>query len=266
MASNFTVTHLLIYPIKGLSGVAVNESFVTSRGLQYDRRWMLIDENNQFISQRTFPNLCLFKVEIKDQGFSVTFNSNSVFVPLEIKQGQTVLVKIWDDQVEAILADNLINDFFSEHLQIKCSLVYMPDSSNRRVDESFVKQHNTVSFADGYPVLLIGQESLNLLNSKLNEPIEMNRFRPNIVFEGGTAHIEDLMIKFRIAEVEFQGIKPCARCQVPTIDQQTAIISKEPTKTLASYRKFGNKINFGQNIIVMHEGTIRVSDKIVLEN
>jgi uncharacterized protein YcbX len=104
------------------------------------------------------------------------------------------------------------------------------------------------------------------LNSKLDEPIEMNRFRPNIVFEGGNAHIEDVMKKFSIAEVVFQGVKACARCQVPTINQQTASISKEPTKTMASYRKFGNKINFGQNVIVMHEGTIRVSDKIVLEN
>ena len=265
MASNFTVTHLLIYPIKGLSGVAVNESFVTSRGLQYDRRWMLIDDNNQFISQRTFSHLCLFKVEIKDQGFNVSYDSNSVFVPLEIKHGQTVVVKIWDDQVEAILADNLINDFFSEQLQIKCSLVYMPDFSYRWVDKNFVKKEKPVSFADGYPVLLIGQESLNLLNSKLNEPIEMNRFRPNIVFEGGTAHIEDLMIKFRIAEVEFQGIKPCARCQVPTINQHTALMSKEPSRTLASYRNFDHKINFGQNVIVLNEGKIRVSDKIVLE-
>ncbi len=266
MASDFTITHLFIYPIKGLAGVAMNESFVTSRGLQHDRRWMLIDENNQFISQRTFPNLCLFKVKIEDQGFTVSYNSGSIRVPLEIKHGKDVRVKVWEDEVDALLADNVINDFFIHQLQIKCSLVYMPDASYRVVDKNFVKEERPVSFADGYPVLLIGQESLNLLNSKLEEPIEMNRFRPNIVFEGGKAHMEDGMKIFRIAEVEFQGVKPCARCQVPTINQHTALMSKEPTRTLASYRNFDHKINFGQNVIVLNEGKIRVSDKIVLEN
>jgi hypothetical protein len=227
---------------------------------------MLIDEHNQFISQRTFPNLCLFKVEIKEHGFSVTYDAKDILIPFELEQGRTVQVKIWDDKVEALLADSLINDFFSKQLQIKCSLVFMPDNSYRLVDKNFSNDDTHVSFADGYPILVIGQESLNLLNSKLVDPIEMNRFRPNIVFEGGNAHSEDLMKKFRIAEVDFLGVKPCARCQVPTINQHTGLMSKEPSRTLASYRNFDHKVNFGQNVIVMNEGIIRLSDKIVLEN
>jgi uncharacterized protein YcbX len=266
MNEAFYISHLFIYPIKGLPGITLKASFVTTRGLEYDRRWMLIDEQNQFISQRAFPNLCLFKIEMVEEGFLVTYNANSTLVPFEIIDGEKVQVKIWDDEVAAFSAHESINDFFSQQLKIKCSLVFMPNESNRWIDKNFVKEDVPVSFADGYPVLLIGQESLNFLNSKLDETIEMDRFRPNIVFEGGLAHEEDLMVNFSIADVHFKGVKPCGRCQVPGINQQTGIISKEPTRTLASYRNFNSKINFGQNIIVLKEGKICVNDKIILKN
>lgn len=266
MNTNFKVTDLYIYPIKGLSGVALDASFVTTRGLQYDRRWMLIDEHHQFISQRSFPNLCLFKVEIEHSGFMVSYNSQSIHVPFEIEHGQAVQVKIWDDEVMALKANESINEFFSQQLQCNCSLVFMPENSHRMVDKNYVINDTNVSFADGYPILMIGEESLNLLNSKLAEPIEMDRFRPNIVFEGGVAHQEDLMKHFSIGELAFMGVKPCARCQVPSINQKTGLIGKEPTRTLASYRNVNHKINFGQNVIVLNEGKIRVSDHIKLEN
>jgi uncharacterized protein YcbX len=266
MHRNLLVTHLFVYPVKGLSGVAIHTSFVTIRGLKYDRRWMLIDEHHQFISQRSFPNLCLFKVGMGNEGFRVTYNSKSITIPPEIGHGDLLTVKVWGDEVRALKASDEVNDFFSQQLNFKCSLVYMPDNSNRWVDKNFVLNDTPVSFADGYPILMIGAESLNLLNSKLIEHIEIDRFRPNIVFEGGDAHMEDTLKKFTIADVDFKGIKPCARCQVPGINQQTGIVSKEPTRTLASYRNFDHKINFGQNIIVMNEGEIRVGDKIILDN
>lgn len=266
MISNYTISQLFIYPVKGLSGIAVNNSFVTNRGLQYDRRWMLIDEHHQFISQRTFSRLCLFKLEMGNHGFIVRYNSKSIHVPFETEGGQTVRVKIWDDKVEAVLADDLTNEFFSEQLASKCRLVFMPDNSNRWVDKNFVKHHAPVSFADGYPLLIIGQESLNLLNQKLEVPVEMDRFRPNIVFQGGIAHEEDQMQEIRIGQVQLKGIKPCARCQVPTINQLTGVASKEPVKTLSGYRTFNHKINFGQNVIVLNEGKISVNDKIILES
>jgi len=261
----YSISHLYIYPIKGLSGVSLKESYVTTRGLKHDRRWMLIDENNQFISQRSFPNLCLFKIKLDEASFVISYHANKISVPLEINNGKNIAVKIWNDEVDALLADDFINEFFSEQLRINCRLVFMPANTFRAVDENFVSKQTPVSFADGYPILLIGQESLNLLNTKLDEPVAMDRFRPNIVFNGGEAHAEDLMEKFNISYVELQGVKCCARCQVPGINQQTGIASKEPTRTLSTYRNFDHKINFGQNVIVLNEGLISVNDKIILK-
>jgi uncharacterized protein YcbX len=142
----------------------------------------------------------------------------------------------------------------------------MPDDAMRRVDQNYVKHEQRVSFADGYPILIIGQSALDFLNSKLPSPVEMNRFRPNIVFIGGKAHHEDDWKSFKIGEINFKGIKPCARCQVPTIHQSTAIKTKEPIKTLASYRNFNNKINFGLNVISQEVGLIKVGDEIIIES
>ena len=262
----FQISQLFIYPVKGIGGIALDSSFVTSRGLKYDRRWMLIDESNQFISQRTFPELCLFKVEMHEQGFLIAYKNNSIDIPFEISEGELIQVQIWDDQVFAIVADDNLNTFFSKQLNYPCRLVYMPESTHRLVDSNYVKHNTSVSFADGYPVLIIGQASLNLLNEKLDEPIEMNRFRPNIVFTGGTAHVEDLWCELTVGTTIMQGVKPCGRCQVTTINQQTGVIAKEPLKTLATYRNFNNKINFGQNTIVLKEGKISLNDQILIVN
>lgn len=260
----FNISDLYIYPIKGLSGVKVNDALVTERGLKNDRRWMLVDDKNQFISQRTFPQLCLFKIIPQQNSYTVTFNELSIEVPFEIHQGVNIKVKIWTDNVEALVANEAINNYFSKHLKIKCSLVYMPDTAHRLVDKNFVDNDYSVNFSDGYPILIIGESSINLLNQKLKMPININRFRPNIVFTGGKAHSEDIWKNFMINDVKLSVVKPCARCTVTTINQENANISKEPLKTLATYRNFNNKINFGQNVIVLKEGKIKVGDEIKL--
>ena len=260
----FNISELYIYPIKGLSGVKVNDALVTERGLKNDRRWMLVDEKKQFISQRTFPQLCLFKIILEPNSFRVTFNELSIEIPFELLHGEIISVKIWNDTVEAIVANESINSYFSKHLQIKCSLIYMPDTTHRLVDKNFVDHDYSVNFSDGYPILIIGESSINLLNQKLKMPININRFRPNIVFTGGIAHIEDEWQNFMINDVKLKGVKPCARCTVTTINQENANISKEPLKSLATYRNFNNKINFGQNVIVLKEGKVKVGDKIKL--
>jgi hypothetical protein len=266
MNASYLVSAINIYPVKGLGGIALNESYVTIKGLKYDRRWMIVDEQNQFISQRNFPHLCLFKIEIVDLGFQISFHESNIVLPFEIEEGQAVNVKIWNDEVSALKANEIINDFFSELLRIKCSLVFMPNYTNRWIDKSFVNNNLPVSFADGYPILMIGQASLNLLNSKLEKPMLMDRFRPNIVFEGAEPHQEDLWNNFIIGSVFMQGVKPCARCQVITINQQDATTNKEPLKTLSSYRNFDHKINFGQNVISKNEGVIKIGDSIIINN
>jgi uncharacterized protein YcbX len=154
------------------------------------------------------------------------------------------------------------DEWFSEALNMQCRLVYMPDDSEREVDQRYAKPGMITSFADAYPFLLIGQSSLDDLNKRMAQPLPMNRFRPNIVFTGGDAYSEDLMNQITIAGLTFYGAKLCARCVLTTIDQQTAMKAKEPLKTLASYRMKNNKIMFGQNLVHENTGIISVGDEL----
>jgi hypothetical protein len=138
----------------------------------------------------------------------------------------------------------------------------MPDSSRRQVDEKYALQNDITSFSDGYPVLLIGQASLDDLNGRLDQPVPMNRFRPNIVFSGGTPYQEDGMKHFKVDGLDFFGVKPCGRCVMTTINQDTGSVGQEPLKTLSLYRTANNKVNFGQNVLHTGFGRIKVGDEI----
>lgn len=258
------ISQLWIYPIKSLGGIQLSEAVVSDRGFQYDRRWMLVDETSKFLSQREYPNLALLQVVLKQNSLQV-FSKNKPQWQIEIpflEKSNYLQVQIWDETCYAWQYPDTINDFFSDYLHQKVRLVYMPESSKRQVESNYAKNREITSFSDGYPFLLIGQSSLDDLNSKLSVPISMNRFRPNIVFSGADAFEEDTWHSFKIAGVEFFCAKPCARCIVTTISQETAEQSKEPLKTLSTYRKVGNKILFGQNLLHKGEGIIRVKDKI----
>lgn len=258
----YQVTQLFIYPIKSLSGIEVTAAQLDATGLEYDRRWMLIDTNNRFISQREFNILCLFETAFTQNGIQITYQNNSIEIPFTLSVGTKLDVTIWDDTVAAICAPDIINDWFSNKLQQPVRLVYMPDATKRKVNPDYAIQEEIVSFADGYPLLIIGEKSLNLLQSKLPEPISITRFRPNIVFSGGEAHCEDTWKTFYINQLPFIGVKPCARCMIITIDPTTGTTSHEPLKTLASYRKQDQKVLFGQNIIAPTRGSIAVGMNI----
>jgi uncharacterized protein YcbX len=258
----YQVTQLFIYPIKSLSGIEVTHSQLDATGLEYDRRWMLIDANNRFISQREFPLLCLFKTALTQSGIHINYKNHSIEIPHTLSEGNKIDVTIWDDTVPAICAPYHINDWFSDKLQQPVRLVYMPTETKREVDPRYASQQEIVSFADGYPLLMIGETSLQLLQSKLPETISMNRFRPNIVFSGGEAHCEDNWKTFYINQLPFKGVKPCARCMITTIDPNTGNTSAEPLRTLATYRKQDQKVLFGQNILAPTKGSIAVGMNI----
>ena len=262
-----TVSELHIYPIKSLAGIAVNSALLTSRGLQYDRRLMLVNEQNIFFTQREVAEMALLQPVIKNDGLYVHHKNNpakSLFIPHQPLSEERVTVTVWDDTCEALLYDDAINDWFSEALGLRCKLAFMPENSLREVDKRYAQHNEITSFADGYPTLIIGQSSLNDLNSRLAEPIPMNRFRPNIVFTGGDPFIEDQLQSFTINDINFSGVKPCARCVMTTIDQDTIAQSKEPLKTLAGYRRKENKILFGQNLLHQGDGVINVGDVIIV--
>ncbi len=260
----YFVSQLFIYPIKSLGGIALNQSKIEERGLQYDRRWMLCNEQNQFISQRDFKELALFKLRFSDIGFEVKYKNEATFeIPFFIN-GNAEIVKVWDDECEAIEYQKA-SDWFSKMLNINCKLFYMPNESERKIDKNFSTKNEITSFSDGFPILIIGQESLNDLNNKLAEKMEINRFRPNIVFTGGSAFDEDHFTDFSVNNIPFKAVKLCARCQVITINQTTGISSAEPLKTLATYRSANNKVLFGKNVIVLQaNGFIHVNDELKL--
>jgi uncharacterized protein YcbX len=171
-------------------------------------------------------------------------------------------VNVWND---IVIAKNVSNDadvWFSEALNLDCHLVFMDNDSDRITDRKYVEEPRQVSFADAYPFLIIGQESLNELNRRLKEPLPMNRFRPNFVFNGEEPFIEDTWKDFMIGDLKFRAIKPCSRCVVTTVNQDTAEKASEPLETLAKFRKVNNKVNFGQNLVGYAEGIVKVGDGV----
>ena len=261
-----SVSALYIYPIKSLGGISLSSSTITKRGLEHDRRWMLVDERNEFLTQRAHPQMALLKTGIKEDSIVVYHSAdreNSITLPLHPAPKETVTVKVWDDYCEGQYAGDDINNWFSEKLGIPCKAVFMPDDSKRKLDPLYAKSEEDITgFADGYPVLMISEASLEDLNNRLDKPVPMNRFRPNIVIAGTEAFAEDTMKTFRINNSNFYGVKLCGRCIITTTDQQTAERGKEPLKTLAGYRTINNKVCFGQNVICDINGQITVGDAI----
>lgn len=253
---------LYIYPIKSLGGISLTRSRVTRRGLQYDRRYQLVDAQGTFLTQRNLPQLALFVTRLLpgEEGFGVTYGAETLALPWALTAGPRTTVTVWDDAVEAIVAPEEVNSWFSARLQQPVRLVYMPDDSHRPVSAKYAVDNEPVSFADGYPVLVISDASLAHLNAQLAEPIGMDRFRPNMVVQASTPHQEDLLQYFRLGGLAFKGVKPCARCVVTTINQQTATKGKEPLATLARYRSVDNKILFGQNVLCLAEGWVSVGE------
>ena len=263
-----TLTEIYIYPIKSLGGISLQSAKVEERGLQYDRRWMLVDKNGMFLTQREHPSMALLQVNIKDDMLEVSHKVKTISdlqLPISNEQiSNRMVVNIWDD---VVLANNVSRDadlWFSEALNLDCQLVFMNDESVRFADRKYTSESKQVSFADAYPFLIIGQESLNELNRRLKEPLPMNRFRLNFVFSGGESFIEDTWKDFMIGDLKFRAVKPCSRCIVTTVNQDTAEKGSEPLETFTKFRKVGNKILFGQNLISYEMGIVKVGDSITL--
>jgi uncharacterized protein YcbX len=257
------VSELFIYPIKSLGGISLSSAVVTDRGFQYDRRWMLVDSDNQFITQRDFAEMALLQVYVEKEGLKVTHKQkgDSIVIPFETS-GEFISVQVWSDKVKGIIVNTETNEWFSDILNKPCRLVYMPDQTKRRVDGRYATNKEITNFSDGYPFLTIGQSSLNDLNSRLEEKLPINRFRPNIVFTSGTPYEEDTFAHFIINDIHFYGVKLSARCVITTINQDTIKKSKEPLRTLSTYRMKNNKIYFGQNLLHDGKGTINIGDEI----
>lgn len=259
------ISSLYIYPIKSLQGISLSEAEVLEKGFSHDRRWMIVNHENALITQRTHTQLSQVKITLTDTSILASYSGMpDQELPLILPEGESIDVTVWNDQVRALKAQDSINDWFSEIVEEPCKLAFMPEDASRPVNPKRAVQGEHVSFADGYPYLIIGQSSLDDLNSRMDVNLPMNRFRPNIVVEGSTAYEEDDWNNIQIGNVKFYVSHPCKRCVFTTIDQETGKKAAEPLKTLATYRREGSDVIFGVNTLALSTGTISVGDNLVL--
>jgi uncharacterized protein len=263
-----TVTEINIYPVKSLGGISIDICESTSRGLKHDRRFMLVDENHEFLTQREYPQMATIRAALdgNDLVLSSPFE-DSITVPLQPRLLPTRTVKVWSSRVHAHTVSAEADTWLSDYLGIDARLVYMPETAERRVSPDHAKNGEVVSFADGYPVLIASEESLAELNARIvaagGKPVTMDRFRANIVVQGCAPFAEDTWQDFAIGDAQFRGAKPCTRCQVTTTDQATGeVLGPEPLRTLATFRDSPKGVRFGMNLLTTKLGTIRMGDSV----
>jgi uncharacterized protein YcbX len=254
---------LFIYPIKACAGIALERASVVERGLELDRRYMLVDRAGVFITQREAPRLCLVATALQESRLVLSAPGKpTLALPQALNDGERVECRIWNDTASALChADG--SRWFSDFLNDDVRLVYMPDSERRAVNPKRARRGDIVSFADGYPLLVISEASLADLNSRLSKPLEMRRFRPNLVLADCEPFAEDRFTTLSIGEVSFRAVKRCDRCSVTTVDPSTGERGKEPLRTLAQYRLEDGKVWFGMNLIHDGPGELRVGDRAV---
>lgn len=256
--TDFRVSGLSIYPLKSCREISLESSEVENFGLKNDRRWMVVDEKSVMLTQRKIAKMCLIQPELTDQGLILkTASMEPLYIETPLS-GNTCSVQVWDDQCHAYDAGDEAANWLSHVLSTNCRLVYFPDNEFRQVDLNFANEGDKTAFSDGFPLLLISQASLDDLNQRMDSPITMNRFRPNIIVEGCQPFAEDSWKKICIGDITFRIVKACSRCIIPSINIETAEREKEPLRTLVSYRKRENKIFFGQNVIANSTGNIDI--------
>lgn len=247
------------YPVKSLRGQALATADVEARGLHRDRRWMLVDARGRFLTARQHPQLLKCSAELVQSGIVLFAPDGSARAVAEPPlSAPTIDVDIWKSSTTARVADAAANDWLSRHIDLAVRLVHMGDDCVRAVAPEWSQAGDIVSFADGFPLLLIGSASLDLLNSKLARPVSMANFRPNLVVQTADAHVEDGWKRIAIGAVEFDIVKPCTRCILTTIDPDSAIPAAdgEPLTTLKTYRREAIGVTFGQNLVPRGTGSL----------
>jgi len=262
-SSMVEVAALYVYPVKSCAGIRYRRATLDGRGLQHDRGWMVVDGHDEFLSQREHPRLALITPQIDADTLRLTTpEGQTLAVPTSGIAGPTRHVRIWRDWCEAVDQGDDVAQFFSDWLEEPVRLVKMADDYERQVNPGDTQKPAITGFSDGFPLLLISEASLDDLNSRLDTPLPMNRFRPNLVVKGCDRFAEDGWQRLKISTITFDVAKPCDRCAVTTTDQATGARGVEPLRTLTTYRRGGSEIFFGQNIIHRAEGTIAVGDPI----
>lgn len=267
MTANVTSIHL--YPVKSLRGFSVDRANVTPRGLEYDRRFMVVDSLGEFLTIREIPAMATIKTAMNGGKLALSNAfGDAVEVPLVPPPGPTRPVRVWSSTVDAHAVSSDADALLSESLGTEARLVYMPDTSHRLLKAGRGEPGDIVSFADGYPLLIANEGTLAELNQRIvargGKPVPMNRFRPNLVMGGAPAYAEDPLGPLTVGAVPFRAEKPCIRCQVTTTDQVTGeVLGPEPLATLATFRNTPDGVMFGTNLVPAATGSIAVGDAVV---
>lgn len=254
-----TLSQIAIYPVKGLQAVRLEASDVFAEGLAHDRRWMIVDEEGTFLSQRQIPAMAPVGAEVFGGQLALSHQEDRLLV--EESSRDRALVTVWGDRVNALAPCSAADAWLSERLGRRVRLVRM-DSDSLRPLKKFPDR--PVSFADGYPLLLAAEASLADLNGRMASPLPMDRFRPNVTVKGTRAWDEDEWEEVRIGEVLFAAPTLCSRCKVTTVNQATGgEEGPEPLRTLAKFRRASDgKVYFGVNLYPLSLGVIRLGDPI----
>lgn len=266
--SEITLSGLYFYPVKSFAGISLERAPVEERGIRYDRHWMAVGPDGDFLTQRQFPKMALIHTGI---GPGCLRLEAPGMPPLELQlpdpTAELVEVQVWGDRCLAGSMDDQAAEWLSSYLEVPCRLVFLPAESRRQVDLEYAREGEQVGFADGFPFLLISEASMQDLNGRLEQTLPMNRFRPNLVVAGCEPYAEDRWRRIRIGDISFRLVKPCSRCVIPTIDQTSAEKGSEPLATLSRYRRQGNKVYFGQNLLHDGVGELRAGMSVeVLES
>ena len=257
------------FPVKSLAGEALQRVAVDDLGLWGDRRWMVVDAaSGRFLTQRQFGRMAQIGARWRDAATLELSAPGQADLTVAVPPADEALrgVTVWDDALEAPDAGEAAAQWLSALLGRDCRLVHVPEQRARQVDRDYARAGDKVGFADGFPLLLIGQASLDDLAARVGRPLEMLRFRPNLVVEGAAPYAEDGWGRLRIGEVEFERVKPCSRCAIPTLDPHSGerAADGEPLRTLASYRRDADGVYFGQNLIQRGRGVLEVGMPVVL--
>lgn len=261
-----TLSALTYYPIKACKGVETEASPVERAGLAGDRRLMVVTQDGRFLTQREQPRLALIQPRFIEGRLLVTAPGAADLLLMVRDDGRARPVDIWRSKgVPAIDQGQEAADWFSTWLDHPVRLVHLARGHHRLIRERYAVHHDDhTGFADGYPILLAAEESLAELNARLEVPVPMDRFRPNLVVRGAAPFAEDGWSRVRIGGLELAVVKPCARCVVTTIDKETLARSVEPLRTLGSFRKSTGGVMFGQNAIPLAAGRLQVGMEIEL--
>ena len=265
------LTGIRRYPVKSCAGFDIHRAVIERCGLAGDRRWMVVDESNVVVTAREHPQMLLVIPEITDAGLRLSAPSQPDLLVGTPDGSRLQGVTVWKSTLDASPAGREADVWLSAVIGKPVRLMYLDDTDRRRPNEMFAAAEDRVSFADGYPMLLVTEESWQAVNDWIAEgpraeegPLPIVRFRPNLIVKGApAAWAEDGWRALRIGEAVFRAVKGCDRCVLTTIDPVTAAKGKEPIATLARYRKWDGKTWFGMNLIPDNPGaTIQVGDEV----